>query len=260
MPRIRRRASCPSTGRLDHFHIRPEYDSRIETGVEAGRRDLSLLRSDDRQARRAARRTANSPRTICARMCTSVEVWPVKTNAGFLDAAARSPRISRGRRRYRLHRAQLDTLPDRLAAEREPRDAATRAMRLLRSRAMSGDDRLARRCAASGSTPSRAVSVRFTVDGERARARDRCRDAVRLDRLRALGRAKATASSCSRTARPSPASRRAFGRSAAAAARPRDGAIVSPMPGKIIAVEVTAGRRGGQGPEAGHARGDEDGA
>ena len=84
MRRTRRRGSCRASGGLAHFWHSAITADRIDTGVEAGRRDFALLRSDDRQdhlpwrgARDADRRRWQSP---LARR----EVWPVRTNAGFL--------------------------------------------------------------------------------------------------------------------------------------------------------------------------------
>ena len=58
---------------------RPDRDRR-----RGRRRDLALLRPDDRQADRSAATTATRRSTSSPRSSTSVEVWPVRTNAGFL--------------------------------------------------------------------------------------------------------------------------------------------------------------------------------
>ena len=80
----------PSIGRLDHFSL-PD-DIRIDTGVEQGGEVTQfydpmiakmIVHEDTRDA--AAERLAQA--------CGEVEVWPVKTNAGFLTRLLRHPRF-----------------------------------------------------------------------------------------------------------------------------------------------------------------------
>jgi 3-methylcrotonyl-CoA carboxylase alpha subunit len=72
----------PSTGPLTHFHL-PAERVRIDSAVEQGREISAFY--DPMIAKLIAH---SSDRTtaadVLARACRQVEVWPVKTNAGFL--------------------------------------------------------------------------------------------------------------------------------------------------------------------------------
>jgi len=83
----------PSIGRLDHF-VMPD-DIRVDTGVEQGGEVSQfydpmiaklIVHADSREA--AAARLANA--------CREVEVWPVRTNAGFLARCLDHPRFVEG--------------------------------------------------------------------------------------------------------------------------------------------------------------------
>ncbi|MNH49795.1 Acetyl-/propionyl-coenzyme A carboxylase alpha chain [compost metagenome] len=83
----------PSIGRLDHF-VLPD-DIRVDTGVEQGGEVSQfydpmiaklIVHADSREA--AAARLANA--------CREVEVWPVRTNAGFLARCLDHPRFVEG--------------------------------------------------------------------------------------------------------------------------------------------------------------------
>jgi len=83
----------PSIGRLDHF-VMPD-DIRVDTGVEQGGEVSQfydpmiaklIVHADSREA--AAARLADA--------CREVEVWPVRTNAGFLARCLDHPRFVEG--------------------------------------------------------------------------------------------------------------------------------------------------------------------
>ncbi len=83
----------PSIGRLDHF-VMPD-DIRVDTGVEQGGEVSQfydpmiaklIVHEDNREA--AAARLADA--------CREVEVWPVRTNAGFLARCLDHPRFVEG--------------------------------------------------------------------------------------------------------------------------------------------------------------------
>jgi acetyl/propionyl-CoA carboxylase alpha subunit len=83
----------PSIGRLDHF-VLPD-GVRVDTGVEAGGEVSQfydpmiaklIVHADTREA--AAERLADA--------CGSVEVWPARTNAGFLVRCLEHPRFVAG--------------------------------------------------------------------------------------------------------------------------------------------------------------------
>ncbi|QBX36331.1 acetyl/propionyl/methylcrotonyl-CoA carboxylase subunit alpha [Brevundimonas sp. S30B] len=83
----------PSIGRLDHF-VLPD-DIRVDTGVEQGGEVsqfydpmiAKLIVHDDTREAAAAR---------LAVACREVEVWPVRTNAGFLARCLDHPRFVEG--------------------------------------------------------------------------------------------------------------------------------------------------------------------
>ena len=87
------RGFLPSVGKLDHFDLGGE--GRVETGVEEGD-DISTFydpmiakligRGDDREEAIGE----------LALMLDNVEVWPVRTNAGFLFNAVLHPRFGSG--------------------------------------------------------------------------------------------------------------------------------------------------------------------
>ncbi len=87
----------PSTGPLQHFRLPAEGDGvRIDTGVEQGGEVTPfydpmiakiIVHAETREA--AARKLADA--------CAEVEVWPVKTNAGFLARCAAHPDFVAGR-------------------------------------------------------------------------------------------------------------------------------------------------------------------
>lgn len=88
----------PSIGRLDHLHL-PEY-VRVDSGVEEGNEITAFY--DPMIAKIIAhgpnRETALSK---LAKACESIEVWPVKSNAGLLariatDADFRAARVDTG--------------------------------------------------------------------------------------------------------------------------------------------------------------------
>ncbi|MBU2418257.1 MAG: methylcrotonoyl-CoA carboxylase, partial [Alphaproteobacteria bacterium] len=83
----------PSIGKLDHF-VMPD-NARVDTGVERGGEVSQfydpmiaklIVHADTREA--AAEALADA--------CASVEVWPVKTNAGFLVRCLEHPRFVEG--------------------------------------------------------------------------------------------------------------------------------------------------------------------
>ena len=83
----------PSTGRLDHLKF--PNSVRIDTGVEEG--DQVTPDYDPLLAKLIVHAPARSEAAAkLAAACRNVEVWPVKTNAGFLARAASHPDFMRG--------------------------------------------------------------------------------------------------------------------------------------------------------------------
>jgi acetyl/propionyl-CoA carboxylase alpha subunit len=83
----------PSTGRLDHFRLPPTV--RADTGVEEGGRITPFY--DPMIAKLIAHgETREQALAELAEACDGVEVWPVKTNAGFLARCLEAPAFIAG--------------------------------------------------------------------------------------------------------------------------------------------------------------------
>jgi len=99
----------PSTGKLEHFKLPRLYGVRVDTGVEEGGEVTPfydpmiakiIVHADTREG--AAKELSDA--------CSDVEVWPVKTNAGFLTRAAADPDFVAGRVDTGFIEARLDSL------------------------------------------------------------------------------------------------------------------------------------------------------
>ena len=83
----------PSIGRLEHF-VLPD-DIRVDTGVEQGGEVSQFY--DPMIAKLIVHETSReAAATRLADACGEVEVWPVKTNAGFLKRCLEHPRFVAG--------------------------------------------------------------------------------------------------------------------------------------------------------------------
>ncbi len=92
----------PSVGRLEHFDL--GEDGRIETGVEEG--DAISPFYDPMIAKLiASAETRDEAIDALAAMLDGVEVWPVRTNAGFLFNALVHPDFEAAKIDTGLHRA-----------------------------------------------------------------------------------------------------------------------------------------------------------
>ena len=237
MPRTRPTGFLPSTGTLDLLRSRPRRRAHRHRR-RGGRRGHAVLRSDDRQADR--------PRPTRA-----------ATAIGRLAEAASAVRGLAGQDQRRLPRARGGRSRISSAARSTP--ASSRAMPTgwSRPRRPSAD---ARRGGGAGARLPAAHGDPWT-DADRASGSMRRRpasggDAGRRDPIwptSEAGQARVDtdrrrigARSCA--ARPGRSAGAA--RPGAAARRRRRRRDLSPMPGKIIAVEVSAGTSGDQGPEA----------
>jgi 3-methylcrotonyl-CoA carboxylase alpha subunit len=238
----------PSIGTLDHLVIpsMQGIETRIETGVEQGDTISPfydpmiakvIVHADDR----------DTARTELAETCAGIEIWPVRTNAGFLYRALSHPTFAAGEVTTGFigeqEAALLDTSGVRasliedaasslIAREINPVGSVYGSVRKELQFARPGDiwrQRLGFRLNASD-----RAEMAFAADGvaqtvtlprnwmDRFTSSENVADGIVVfDEGEALH---------IRT--------RTTGVAAGAAA---DGAILSPMPGRIIAVEVAAG-------------------
>ncbi len=111
----------PSTGKLKHFRL-PEGDVRVDSAVEEGGEVtpfydpmIAKLIAHGADREDAARRLAEA--------CALVEVWPVKTNAAFLAKCAGHPDFVDGAVDTGFIEARLDELTERTFSD-EPAMAA----------------------------------------------------------------------------------------------------------------------------------------
>jgi 3-methylcrotonyl-CoA carboxylase alpha subunit len=99
----------PSTGRLDHFDLGPE--GRIETGVEEG--DLISPFYDPMVAKLVVwGETRGEAIDQLARIAEGVEIWPVKSNASFIANSLRDDDFEEANLDTGFIEAKLDTLVD----------------------------------------------------------------------------------------------------------------------------------------------------
>jgi 3-methylcrotonyl-CoA carboxylase alpha subunit len=106
----------PSTGPLVHFEL-PRRRARIETGVEAGGAVSPFYDPMIAKIVVAARDRIGAIAAL-GDACASVEIWPVKTNAAFLARICEDEDFRRGDVDTGFIPARIDTLvPDSLPAD-----------------------------------------------------------------------------------------------------------------------------------------------
>jgi 3-methylcrotonyl-CoA carboxylase alpha subunit len=113
----------PSIGKLEHF-VLPD-DIRVDTGVYAGG-EVSQFYDPMIAKLIVHENTREAAAEQLAEACASVEVWPVRTNAGFLVRCLRHPRFVAGDVDTGLIAAEGETLS--LAPHDPAVDAAALAM------------------------------------------------------------------------------------------------------------------------------------
>ena len=216
----------PSTGPL--AHLRLPSDIRVDSGVAEGTvvtpfYDPMIAKLIVHAPGRAAAAAA------LARACGSVEVWPVKTNAAFLQRAAADPDFVAGR----INTGFIERHADRLVPGVDPGPAIVQAA----ARALLDD---------------RPDDPWTALVGFRANASPDCRVAVEIAGVahlveigEAAGSARVVTVAGERIlfhdgeAWPfgPPVADNAGKESGAS-----DGVLVAPMPGRVIAVDVAPGQ------------------
>ena len=224
----------PSIGRLAHFEVR--NGERIETGVEPG--DEITPFYDPLIAKLVVHAgTREEAISDLNAMCRTTDVWPVKTNAGFLTKLSERPEFNDGAfdtSFIAAHQAELTTKPGL------SEDALEATLHLLLGR--TDEPALSR----SGFRLNGAsqTNVTIAVDSEPLIVKtcdDFSPDANYMARAFSddgmLVKFDAGYAYVVQLYRP-----RGAGEGVTA-----DGAILSPMPGRVIAVEVAAGDRVAKG-------------
>ncbi|MGK6323932.1 acetyl/propionyl/methylcrotonyl-CoA carboxylase subunit alpha [Sphingomonas sp. DT-51] len=211
------RGFLPSTGALIAF--RPGAGVRVDTGVEQGA--TISPHYDPMIAKLIAQAdTRDAARARLGAALAQTQVWPVRTNAGFLARALDHADFAAG---------AVDTgLIERAGAALMPRErpseaALTAAARALTSRAPVPGFRLNAppRCTAAFLLDGSPVEVTLAGDAMAGEQREQVL-------ITEAGQTYALTS---------------FRAASAGGGAAGDGAILAPMPGRVIAVEVTAGER-----------------
>jgi len=223
----------PSVGRLDHFFLGDE--GRIETGVEEG--DAISPFYDPMIAKLVARgETRDDAIGALASILDEAEVWPVRTNAGFLFNAVLHPQFGRGELDTNFIERNLDSL---LPPE-EPDEAVWRAAASIAMAIPEEDEGAAGLAGFRLNAPARHQAV-LGRHGE-FRSVDLDSDEPMAaasgfrDEERVVVFYEGQAYEFQLSARGS------VGGHAAA-----DGAIIAPMPGKVSSVEVSPGEKVAKG-------------
>ena len=211
----------PSVGRLDHFKIRSQ---RIESGVEEG---SEISRFYDPMIAKLVRYadTRNKAISYLAGDCLCVESWPVKTNSVFLSNLLLHPEFRSG---------DIDTgFIERHAHEVvPPLETPWPAWETAAVQLTVGNNAPAEVGFRLNALPQ--TRVRLT-DGNEEREVDLA-TAQNCTFSRAWGEDTVLVTSATGTVKISLNSERGSGGVA-----PSSGTILSPMPGRIIAVDVAAG-------------------
>ncbi len=210
------RGFLPSTGKLELFQT--GYGGRIDSGVEEGG-EISpyydpmiaklIARGDNRE----------DARTQLAEMVGETAVWPVKTNAPFLYRTLNHPAFAEGDVDTGLIEREADSLT---AAPQPSASAVTRAAMAMVPQSLQAGFRL--------NAPDKK-SAPFLLDGERVEAHLHGPGEVNPARQMLVAENGAVW-------RLEP-----WREDAKSGGASGNGAILSPMPGRILSVEVTAGDR-----------------
>jgi 3-methylcrotonyl-CoA carboxylase alpha subunit len=218
----------PSTGRLDHFDL--GQDGRIETGVEEG--DAISPFYDPMIAKLVAH-GADRDEAIAtlAAMLDGVEVWPVRTNAGFLcncllDEAFEDAELDTG---FIARRQET------LVSDNEPDEALWRAAAVV---ALAAEEQPPLAGFRLNAPPAPAAVLSFGADRRR----------ILLDDNEEYAPASGFADD-ERVVLFEGGQAYAFDRRArgGAAGSVGNGSLLAPMPGKVTSVDVVAGEQVAKG-------------
>jgi 3-methylcrotonyl-CoA carboxylase alpha subunit len=227
----------PSTGRLDHFQL--GRGLRVDTGVEEGDRISPYY--DPMIAKLIARgrdRDEAVDRLVDA--LEQVEVWPVKTNAGFLARAAGHPDFRAGDVDTAFIPSRIDRLvPDHAPPEGVWNLAATALLESSFGNREEGDPWDSLRGFRANAREELRVAL---SSGGATRVIDAGGDPALEGIATAAGEIVLVFSAGQAFAFTLPGA--AGGAAGGAAA---DGSLLSPMPGRVIAVDVRQGEEVAKG-------------
>ncbi|NNC53520.1 MAG: acetyl/propionyl/methylcrotonyl-CoA carboxylase subunit alpha [Erythrobacter sp.] len=215
----------PSTGRLDHFDLGVE--GRIETGVEEG--DMISPFYDPMVAKLVVwGETRAEAIDQLADIAESVEIWPVKTNAAFIAACLRDEDFEEANLDTGFIEAKLDTLVASDEADDDIWQTAADFIALAETEEHE-DLPIGLRLNAPGKLNATLTHKGETRTVSAARSHVDSLATGFVDPERAVVFADGQSFIFERQSR---------GTGAGAAG---DGAILAPMPGKVIAVDVAEG-------------------
>ena len=222
------RGFLPSVGRLDHFDLGDE--GRIETGVEEGDEISPFY---DPMIAKLVGAGANRDEAIdqLAAMLDSVEVWPVRTNAGFLFNALLDDDFEAAR----IDTGFIARHLDELVPDAEPDEPIWRGAAAVALAVDETEEPLGALAGFRLNAPSRAAAVlgrsgsfrTVSLDGGEIAEVSGFRDDERV-----VVFTEGRAFEFSLAARGTGTSHGLH-----------DGEIEAPMPGKVTAVEVSAGEK-----------------
>ncbi|MBA3511296.1 acetyl/propionyl/methylcrotonyl-CoA carboxylase subunit alpha [Sphingomonas sp.] len=224
----------PSVGRLEHFEL-DEEDGRVDTGVAEG--DSISPYYDPMIAKLVAHGDDRAEAIDkLAAMLDGTEVWPVKTNAGFLFNALLHPEFGSGE----IDTGFIERHLDELVPEAEPDEAIWRGAAAV-AVAMDEQDELVADLAGFRMNAEPNASVNLGRGGEfRTVALDDEAPMAAVSGFRDEERVVVFHEGQAYEFELS--SRGSLGGHGIA-----DGVIVAPMPGRVASVEVTAGERVAKG-------------
>ncbi len=229
----------PSTGRLDHFQLGRAI--RVDTGVEEGDRISPYY--DPMIAKLIARgSTRDEAIDRLVDSLEQVEIWPVRTNAGFLALAAGDPDFRSGEVDTGFIPSRIDRLvPDGAPPEGVWNLAATALLASSFGNGGEGDPWDSLRGFRANAGPDLRVALSH---GGGTRLVEAGGDPPLEGIATASGETVLVFSAGQAFAFTLPG---AGGGAAGGAAS--DGALLSPMPGRVISVEVRQGDRVAKGPK-----------
>jgi 3-methylcrotonyl-CoA carboxylase alpha subunit len=219
----------PSVGRLEHFDLGDE--GRIETGVEEGDAISSFY---DPMIAKLIGRGSSRDEAIdeLAAMLDSVEVWPVRTNAGFLFNAVVSNEFGAAK----IDTGFIERHLDELVPDTEPDEAVRRAAATVAILAAEEEAPLPGLAGLRVNAPPRLSVV---LEGDKVDLRDDEEVAevsgfADDERVVVFREGQAFAFHLS-------------ARGSVGGATASSGAIIAPMPGKVTSVEISHGEKVSKG-------------